>query len=53
MNKIIKKLIDRHNKKIEKEFDDYKFLHSLCISNNTLDLNKYLRLMKMVKRKYK
>lgn len=53
MNKIIKKLIDRHNKKVEKEFDNYKFLQSLCISNNTLDLNKYSRLMKMIKRKYK
>lgn len=51
--KINCKLIDIHNRKIEKEMDNYKFLRSLCISNNALDLDKYLRLMKMVKRKYK
>lgn len=53
MKKLLYKIIDIHNKKIEKEFDDYKFLQSLCISNNTLDLNKYSRLMKMVKKRYK
>ena len=51
--KIRYKLIDIHNKKVEKEIDNYKFLQSLCISNNTLDLNKYSRLMKMIKKRYK
>ena len=38
--KISYKLIDIHNRKVEKEIDNYKFLQGLCISNNTLDLNK-------------
>ena len=51
--KISYKLIDIHNRKVEKEIDNYKFLQGLCISNNTLDLNKYSRLMKMIKKRYK
>ena len=51
--KISYKLIDIHNRKIGKEIDNYKFLQGLCISNSTLDLNKYLRLMKMIKKRYK
>lgn len=51
--KITCKLIDISNKKIEKQIDNDKFLQSLCISNNTLDLNKYSRLMKMIKKRYK
>ena len=51
--KISYKLIDIHNRKVEKEIDNYKFLQSLCISNSTLDLNKYSRLMKMIKKRYK
>ena len=51
--KISYKLIDIHNRKVEKEIDNYKFLRGLCISNNTLDLNKYSRLMKMIKKRYK
>ena len=51
--KISYKLIDIHNKKVEKEINNYKFLQGLCISNNTLDLNKYSRLMKMIKKRYK
>lgn len=51
--KISYKLIDIHNRKVEKEIDNYKFLQSLCISNYTLDLNKYSRLIKMIKKRYK
>lgn len=51
--KISYKLIDIHNKKVEKEINNYKFLQGLCISNSTLDLNKYSRLMKMIKKRYK
>ena len=53
MNKILNKLIDLNNKRITKKVDNHNFLESLCIDNRTLDLDKYLRLMKMVKRKYK
>lgn len=51
--KILSKIIDIHNAKIEKEIDDYNFLRNLCISNNSLDLDKYSRLIKMVKKRYK
>lgn len=51
--KISYKLIDIHNKKVEKEINNYKFLQGLYISNSTLDLNKYSRLMKMIKKRYK
>ena len=51
--KITCKLIDINNRKIEKQIDNDKFLQGLCISNNTLDLNKYSRLMKMIKKRYK
>ena len=51
--KITCKLTDINNRKIEKQIDNDKFLQSLCISNNTLDLNKYSRLMKMIKKRYK
>lgn len=51
--KISCKLINIHNRKVEKEIDNYKFLQSLCISNDTLDLDKFSRLMKMVKKRYK
>ena len=51
--KITCKLIDINNRRIEKQIDNDKFLQSLCISNNTLDLNKYSRLMKMIKKRYK
>ena len=52
-NKIINYFIERHNKKIEKEINNYKFLESLCLEGQTLNLDKYNRLMKMIKRKYK
>ena len=51
--KIKNKIININNRKVEKQMSDYIFLKNLCISNDTLDLNKYLRLMKMIKRKYK
>lgn len=51
--KISYKLIDIHNKKVEKEINNYKFLQGLYISNSILDLNKYSRLMKMIKKRYK
>ena len=53
MRKLLNKIIDIHNAKVNKEIDNYKFLKSLCISNGVLDLNKYTRLLKMVKKKYK
>lgn len=51
--KIKNKIININNRKVEKQMRDYIFLKDLCTINNTLDLNKYLRLMKMIKRKYK
>lgn len=51
--RIKNKIIDINNRKVEKQINDYIFLKDLCTTNNTLDLNKYLRLMKMIKRKYK
>jgi hypothetical protein len=47
------KLIDLNNKKVDVKMNDYYFLKDLCASNGVLDLNKYSRLLKMVKRKYK
>lgn len=46
-------LIDRNNERMSIRANDRQFLESLCTSNNTLNLNKYLRLMKMIKNKYK
>ena len=51
--KIRYKLIDLNNKKVDAEIDNYYFLKNLCISNGVLDLDKYSRLLKMIKRKYK
>jgi hypothetical protein len=51
--KIRCKLIDLNNKKVDAEIDNYYFLKGLCISNGVLDLDKYSRLLKMIKRKYK
>ena len=51
--KIRCKLIDLNNKKIDAKMDNYYFLKDLCASNGVLDLNKYSRLLKMIKRKYK
>ena len=53
MKKILYKIIKINNKRIEKQKDNDKFLRSLCTSNNTLDINKYIRLISMVKNKYK
>lgn len=53
INKIVDYLIQKNNKKISKQWDDYCFLQELCITNGTLDINKYDRLLSMVKRKYK
>ena len=53
MNKIINCLIKRHNKKVEKEWDNYCFLVGLCLEKETLNLNKYNKLMKMIKKKYR
>lgn len=47
------KIININTEKIAKRMDNYFFLRGLCTTNNTLDLDKYLRLMKMIKRKYK
>ena len=51
--KIRYKLIDLNNKKVDAKMDNYYFLKDLCKSNGVLDLNKYSRLLKMIKRKYK
>ena len=42
-----------HNSNLGQQWEDQNFLESLCIENGTLNQNKYSRLMKMVKRKYK
>lgn len=51
--KIFTPLLKRHNAKLWQQWEDRNFLESLCIENRTLDLDKYLKLMSMVKRKYK
>ena len=53
MNKIINYLIKRHNKKVDKEWNNYCFLIDLCLEGRTLNLDKYNRLIKMVKKKYR
>ena len=50
---VLTPLLKRHNKKLWKLQENRSFLEQLCITNRTLDLDKYLRLMEMVKRKYK
>lgn len=51
--KIISKIIDRHNRKLTIKIDNEKFIRELCTVNHELDLNKYLRLTKMLKKRYK
>lgn len=46
-------LIKIRNQRIAKKMENYKFLINLCVENKTLDLDKYLKLMKMIKKKYK
>ena len=53
MKKIINWLIKRNNKKVDKEWSDYCFLRDLCLEDCVLNLDKYNRLLKMVKRKYR
>lgn len=53
MKKILYKVIKINNQRIEKQRDNDKFLRSLCTSNDILDINKYIRLVSMVKNKYK
>ena len=53
MKKFINWLIKRNNKKVDKEWRDYCFLIDLCLEGRVLNLDKYDRLLKMVKRKYK
>lgn len=53
LHKITCKLIDINNRKVDAKMNDYYFLKELCASNGILDLDKYLRLLKMIKRKYK
>ena len=45
INKIIDYLIQKNNRKVYKEWNDYCFLQELCITND--------RLLSMVKRKYR
>ena len=51
MNKIVSWLIKRNNKKVNKEWSDYCFLINLCLEGRVLNLDKYNRLLKMVKKK--
>ena len=51
--KIINYILKKHNEKITKKINNIKFLEGLCTENGTLNLNKYYRLIKMIKRKYK
>lgn len=53
INKIIDYLIQKDNEKFYKRWNDYCFLQELCTTNGTLDIDKYDRLLSMVKRKYK
>ena len=53
IRKLINYLVKRNNEKISQTWDDYNFLEELCIEGRTLNLDKYHRLMKMVKRKYR
>ena len=53
MKKFINWLIKRHNKKVDKEWNNYRFLVDLCLEGRTLNLDKYNRLIKMVKKKYR
>ena len=51
--KIISKIIDRHNRKLTIKIDNEKFIQELCIVNHELDLDKYFKLIKMLKKRYK
>lgn len=51
--KIISKIIDRHNHKLTIKIDNEKFIQELCTVNRELDLDKYSRLTKMLKKRYK
>ena len=53
MKKIIKKIKNYCDKVTNKEWEDYVFLRELCTKNYQLDLDKYDKLMSMVKRKYR
>ena len=53
LKNILYKLISLNNNKVQKKWDDYRFLVNLCTENRTLDLDKFNRLLKMVKRKYR
>lgn len=50
---IKKLLIKIHNQRLAKKMENYNFLVGLCTENRILDLDKYLKLMKMIKKKYK
>ncbi len=50
---IKKLLIKIHNQRMARKMENYKFLVNLCTEDRTLDLDKYLKLMKIVKKKYK
>ena len=51
--KIISKIIDRHNRKLTIKIDNEKFIQELCTVNRELDLDKYSKLIKMLKKRYK
>lgn len=53
MNNIRKWLIKKYNQRVDKKIENYNFLVGLCIENKTLDVDKYSKLMKMIKKKYK
>lgn len=51
--KVVVPYLKWNNKKLFQQWEDRKFLESIFVENGVLDLDKYLRLMKMIKRKYK
>lgn len=51
--KIISKIIDRYNHKLTIKIDNEKFIQELCTVNRELDLDKYFKLIKMLKKRYK
>lgn len=51
--KVVVPYLKWNNNKLFQQWEDRKFLESIFVENGVLDLDKYLRLMKMIKRKYK
>ena len=52
-NKILDYIIKKHNEKVTEKIENIKFLEEICTENGTLNLNKYFKLIDMIKNKYK